>query len=413
MADDLLLLSPTQIEAAAKVGRLSRLAERLVQERSWSSAELLLSHSTLEVIPLDEWISAARAVDRALARLPEAHSRKANVVREMAALRALAGRSLAKRLRHEPLTHQERPALALAAELLLAAGEPKEAAALFERAGEDGRAADAHGVSGDLEKMEACHERMEAYRGAKRAATQLTRKVETLIESGDRVAAAMLMDGATPALLSAAGLQNVREDLQRRLCRGRALTLQLRGPQANVVRFSGVPAVLGREPGSEVPLRDPGVSRRHAVIVSDGAQLAIEDAASRAGTTVGNAVLVGRVPLHSPVEVGLGKSCRLSLQPVPENPLGTVVRVQGLTGLDRTLVIFVSAGPLDLALAFPMLAGLWLSLEGGVARLVRLASQPVRVMGQLVGQTCDLMVGDVIEVPAQESKETVAIEVLG
>ena len=77
LAEELLLLSPAQIEAAASVGRLGRLAERLVEERSWSSLDLLLTHAGLEVIPLEELASAARAVDRALARIPEARSTRA------------------------------------------------------------------------------------------------------------------------------------------------------------------------------------------------------------------------------------------------------------------------------------------------------------------------------------------------
>ena len=399
MAEELLLLSPAHIEAAANLGRLGRLTERLVEERSWSTVEMLLSHAALDVVPVEELVAAARAVDRTLARMPEARSRRQTIMREVAALRALAGRCLAKRFSHNPLTHQERGSVALAAELLMAAGEVKDAAVLFERAGADNRAADAHGAYGDLEKMEACHDRIERRRGAKRAAIHLTRKVESLVESGERVAALMLLDGAPPAqLVQATDLRQLREHLQRNICRGRALTLQLRGSHKGVFRFSGVPAVLGREPGVEIPLRDPGVSRRHAVIVSDGGQFVIEDATSRAGTTVAQARLVGRVAVPAQLEVGLGQSCRLGLATVQKASGETVVRVHGLTGLDRAFVAFVGDSPLALSHALDGLMGLSLHLEGGVARLERLASQPVKVAGQYIGLTCDLMIGDVVEV---------------
>ncbi|MDX2020643.1 MAG: FHA domain-containing protein [Deltaproteobacteria bacterium] len=411
MAEELLLLSPAQIEAAANVGRLARLAERLVEERSWSSVDLLLSHATLDVVPLEELAAAARAVDRALARMPEARSQRPAIVREIAALRALAGRSLAKRLRHDPVTQQERPLLALAGELLMAAGDPKEAARLFERAHEDGRAADAYGATGDLEKMEACHERIERRRGARRAATQLTRKAETLIESGERVAALMLLEGAPYDLLIQAGLLQTRDHLQKHLCRGRTLNLRVRTGAALSCRFAGTPAVLGREAGVQVPLRDPGVSRRHAAIVSDGDDLAVEDANSRAGTTLGAARLVGRVPIRAATEVGLGPSCRLVIERVSGTD-ARAVHVKGLSGLDRAMRAIVGESPLDLAWAFPTAQGLMLNLEGGVARLERVASLPVRVAGQLVGRTCELLAGDLLELADSEGQPLV-IEVLG
>ncbi len=407
MAEELLLLSPAQIEAAANVGRLARLAERLVEERSWSGVDMLLTHATMDVIPVEELASAARAIDRALARIPEARSRRASVIREIATLRTLAGSAIAKRLKHDPLTAPERELMVLAAELMMAAGEPRRAAVLFERAHEDMRAADAYGATGDLERMEACHDRIENSRGQRLAASQLTRKVQTLMEAGERLAAFVLLQNATAELLTASGLTNAFHELGRRLCRGRALTMVARGQNKIGVRFAGLPAVMGRDPGCELPLRDLGVSRKHAIIVSDNGRMVIEDAGSRAGTTVAHARLVGRVPLANEMELGLGKACRLRVEAT-----AVLAKIVGLTGLDRNQKSFVGESPMPLHAAFPEAEGLVLQLEGGVARLERLASRPLRVAGNLVGLGCDLMAGDVIELLDDQRQPTLVLEVL-
>lgn len=407
MAEELLLLSPAQIEAAANVGRLARLAERLVEERSWSSVDMLLSHATLDVVPVEELANAARAVDRALSRVPEARSRRATVMREIAALRALAAKALVRRLKHDPLTTPERALLQLAGELMMSAGEPREAAPLFERAGEDMRAADAYGATGDLERMEACHARIERQRGQRQAVSHLTRKVETLVEAGERGAALSLLQQAPADLLRASGLESVQRDLALRLRRGRTLGIKRRGDPGAGVRFASPPAVLGRDPEAEILLRDLAVSRRHAVIVRDGARMAVEDAGSRAGTTLAAARIVGRVPLGDDQELGLGPQCRLHVQTLGEG----LLRIKGLRGLDRGLEALVGDSPLELQSVFPEAQGLRLMLEGGAARLERLASLPLRVAGRLVGLGCDLLSGDVIEILDEDRNVTSVLEV--
>lgn len=405
MAEELLLLSPAQIEAAANVGRLARLAERLVEERSWSSVDMLLAHASLDVVPLDELAAAARAIDRALARMPEARSRRASIQKEISTLRAMAGAALAKRLRHDPLAADERDLLALAAELLLAAGDPREAARLFERSGEDLRAADAYGATGDLERMEACHQRIDERRGATRAVSELSRKVEGLIESGDRLAALLLLEAAPQPLLEASGMNTTRTDLAVRLRRGRGITLKVQHPEPRTLRFAGAPAVLGRDPACELPLRDPGVSRRHAVIVADGGRMVVEDAGSKAGTTMAGARLMGRVPLGHDMEISLGRLCRLT---VTCNRPG-LVRLEGQTGLDRAFKAIVAEGSVDLAEVFDGGAGVSLNLDGGVARLERLASQLVRVSGRFIGRSCDLLLGDTIEILGENEAMTLEV----
>jgi hypothetical protein len=394
MAEELLLLSPAQIEAAASVGRLGRLAERLVEERSWSSLDLLLTHAGLEVIPLEELAAAARSVDRALGRIPESRSTRATTQRELRGVRALAAATISRRLHREPLTTAETEILALAAELFLGAGEQRQAARHFERAGRDADAADAYAAVGDIERMEACHARLEARTAERREAGDTQRRVEALMSAGERVAALSLLKTLPPARLTTLGLDPVYTRLEQGLVRGRALTVALRGEHGSSVRLSGTPAVLGRDPSCEIALRDPGVSRRHAVIVSDGQTLAIEDASSRAGTRLGGARLGSRVPLGGETELALGAHCTLLIRPVTS----TAVEIRGVAGIDRGLLAMVGAGKIDLGGRFSGLAGVTVCLEGGVARLERAPFTRAKIDGQLVGLACDILRGDLVEV---------------
>jgi len=412
MASEPLQLSPAQIKAAANARRLVDLAEQLVRERRWDSIQDLLSNASLEDASLDELVSALQALDRGLGHLPPSKLRSAKVVSQLETLRAMAGDCLAGRLHHVPITKKEQTAMVLAAELLLAGGKSKESAALFERAGEDGRAADAHGLSGDIENMERCHERLEQRRGAKRASNQLTRKVESLIEAGERMAALKLMQDASKALLESAGLSNCKKTIAERLCRSRALTLRINSNHGELLRVTGLPATMGRQTDSEIPLRDPSVSRQHAMIVADEGQLAIEDANSRSGTKVGNARLVGKIPVLAEMELCLGQSCRLLLELLSDAPSAKVLRVAGQTGFDRSLLAFVVQDHFDLHWAIPTVSGVRIQVGKGILRLERLASQPVRVASHYVGLECDLMIGDLIEIPIAGIMTPIVLEVL-
>jgi hypothetical protein len=411
-ASDPLYPSPTQIEAAANAGRLAVLAEQLVRAKQWGSIELLFSHSSMEIVPIDEVVSAAQAVDRALAQLLLSLRDSAKVASQGESLRALAGNCLLKRLHQDPVTQKEKPFLILAAELLMAGGQPKEAAAAFERAGEEGRAAEAHGFSGDIENMERCHERLDQRRGAKRSASQLARKIESLIEGGERYVALRAMEAASPATLEAAGLINCKKNLAERLCRGRALTLRMKSGHSELIRVAGVPAIIGRQAGNELQLRDPSVSRQHASITAEEGQFAVQDAGSRSGTTVGNARLVGKVPLLNEFELGVGLSCRLRIEPLCDASSATALKLQGIAGVDRGMLAFVVHNHFELHWVIPSVFGVRIQVFGGLLRLQRLASQPVRVAGQYVGLECDLMVGDLIEISSEGNAGPVVIEVL-
>jgi hypothetical protein len=161
-----------------------------------------------------------------------------------------------------------------------------------------------------------------------------------------------------------------------------------------------VPARLGRDPLSEVPLRDPGVSRQHARIRADGEQgtglgFVLEDAGSRGGVHIAGARLAGPLRLQGEGTLSFGSVTALQFEAAGD---GRAVILRGSAGLDRDLLAALGPDPLNLGHVVPSAEGVALELGGGVARLVRLGEIPVRVDGHFVGAGCDLVHGDVVEV---------------
>ena len=76
--------------------------------------------------------------------------------------------------------------------------------------------------------------------------------------------------------------------------------------QDQVFPLTAVENVLGRDPGVQVLVDVPGVSRRHARIVLRGAEVEVEDLGSKNGTYVGDRRVVGPTPLADRDRLRLG-----------------------------------------------------------------------------------------------------------
>jgi hypothetical protein len=391
MPDDGPPLTTDDVEAAASVGRLPALARQLVLDGAWSSIDVLLRYARDAGLPLGELEETVRAMTDAIGTLPD--GRRGAAGDEIRALERQAAFTITKRLERDPLTASERPVLALAGAILVDLGDLERAALVFERAGDDARAAEAFGALGDLDRMEACLAREERRRQHKQAISEAIRRFERLLLAGERHAA-VAASAHIPVddFEGSAALARARE-VERRLCRGRAVSLRL--SDGEVVRLAGTPATLGRDGLCEVVLRDPSVSRRHAVIVDDGGVLALADAGSRAGTRLGVAAIRGQLPLSGEGEIRLGVHCLLRYRLLPPSP----VELLGASGLDRALraLVGLASAPLPLPLVAPGSEGLALRFDGAVCRLERATATPVRVDGRLIGTGCDLLHGDVVE----------------
>jgi hypothetical protein len=400
MIDDESPLSLEGIRAASAAGRLPDLARRLVAERRWSSIDVLLTTATATGLSLEESAVALVALCEALGTLPPPDQKEAFGELHTAELRA--ARALVRRADRDPLTATDRAGLGAAAALFLAAGDPARAAALYEKADDDERAAEIWGSLGELEKMEACLGRQERQQSQRRQLREARRQFEALFAAGERAAAIDLclhLGDRIPDAPDARALSQLARRASERLCRGRAVTLRLGAGQ--LLRVAGLPAVLGRDPEAELPVRDPTVSRRHARLVEGGPLgIVIEDAGSRSGTQLAGFPIAGAIPLGAAGELSLGTTCKLRFEVHPAGSARVVLR--GEQGLDRGLWAVAGAGSvalgdlIDLGLASTP-ALLAIDFVTGTARLRRGPGLSVRVDGHLVGPTCDLLHGDVIE----------------
>jgi hypothetical protein len=376
---------------------LVALVERLLRERAWSTLTAMFlsigADGGTAPIALSELDLVARLIGKALASVTgPSRSRRAQAD-ELRALRLAVAEALLARSARPPLAEIERRALERAADFFDLAGDQRRAALAYEELGADGRAAEAWGALGDLERMEAAHAREDGRAATRRRAGDLLRRFDALLTAGERIqalAAVALVTGVEEA----ATLRQRAAAIESRLCRGRAVSL--RAPGGSWLRAALLPTEIGRDPAAGVPLRDPSVSRRHALLrAGDGVQL--EDAGSRGGLRLGGARVGAGValPLRGLGEIALGPTTVLRFEATPSG-----VSFAATSGLDRGARALVGASPLSLAPLFPGADGLTIEIADGVVRLARRPDLAVRVDGHFIGPGCDLLHGDLIELPS-------------
>ena len=376
---------------------LVALVGRLVRERAWDTLTSLFAslggEDGIATAALADLDSAARLLGDALASLPPPKNPRGAQADELRALCLAAAGAVLDRCPRPPLADVERRALDRAAGLLARGGDHRRAALAYEDLGADDRAAESWGALGDLERMEAAHER-EAQRATRqRVAAEVLRRFEALLTGGERRAA--LAEVATLARIEeAAGLRLRATTLEKRLCRGRAITLRVPGGPS--LRVAPLPTEIGRDPTAGIPLRDPAVSRRHALLRADGDTILIEDAGSRAGVRLGGVRLQpgAALPLRGTGQLTIGLTTTLQFQAD-----GARLAFEGVAGLDRGLRVVTGVGPVALDGVLAGAEGLTLAIADDLVRLGRRPDVAVRVDGHLIGPGCDLLHGDLIELP--------------
>jgi hypothetical protein len=377
---------------------LVALVSRLVRERSWNTlTALFVSIGTGDEVAtatLPDLDAAARLVGDSLAVATASKPPRGSQADERRALCLALADALVARTAHPPLADLERRALERAAGFFERGGDHRRAALAFEELGVDARAAEAWGALGDLERMEAAHAREDHREKARRGTGDLLRRFEELHTGGERLRALAVIAMVT-GVEEVATVRQRAETIQSRLCRGRAVSL--RAPGGPWIRLALLPTEIGRDPAAGVALRDPSVSRHHARLIVGEGGVDLEDAGSRGGIAVGGARLDTGValPLRGPGELALGPTTVLRFEAT-----AATVSFVGLRGLDRGLRALVGTMPLSLAPLFPAAAGLTLEFAGEVVRLTRRGELAVRVGGHFIGPGCDLLHGDLIDIPS-------------
>ena len=382
------------------------LVGRLCREQNWDALTSLFAgvgarEQEVAFVSLTDLDTASRVLADALAALAAKHGDKPDRAKgppddaddELAAVRIAAAEALSARSSRPPLVELERRVLARAARLLAEAGDHRRAALAYEDLGDEARAAGAWGALGDLERMEAALGREEQRAANRRAAADAVRRFEALLTGGERRAAL-----AAAAVVARAGVEEAATVAARAarvtsgLIDGRGVNIRATG--GPWCRFAILPACLGRDRAAEVPLRDPAVSRRHALLGGGADGFTIEDAGSRGGVRIGGARVEAALPLRGAGEIGLGGGTTLRFT-VGAEPMRLLL--EGSSGLDRSLRALVGAESVALLPLIPGTEGLTLTWAAG-ARLLRSPGVSVRVDGHFIGPGCDLMHGDVIEI---------------
>jgi hypothetical protein len=375
---------------------LVALVGRLVRERSWDTLTTLFKALSgdggIAPAALGELETAARLLGEALAALPPPKNPRGAQADELHAVALAAAEALLGRCAHPPLAEIERRALDRAAGLLARGGDHRRAALTYEELGSDERAAEAWGAMGDLDRMEAAHDRDARRAATHRAAGELLHQFEALLAGGERLRALELVAAAS-GVEEAASLRLRAVAIERRLCHGGAVSLRV--PGGAWVRVAPLPAELGRDPASGIPLRDPAVSRRHALLCAEGGDVVITDLGSRTGVRLGSARLEpgAALPLRGTGTLALGATTVLRFQAT-----AGLVLFEGASGLDRGLRALAGDAPLPIEALLPGTAGLTVAVAGNLVRLHRRPDVAVRIDGHLIGPACDLLHGDVVEV---------------
>jgi len=381
------------------------LVGRLCREQNWEALISLfgaLGTRDKEVphVSLTDLDTASRVLADALGGLSQGRSKAKQgkykpvdeeEADELAAVRLAAAEALSAHASRPPLTELERRALGRAASLLADAGDHRRAAQTYEDLGDETRAAHAWGALGDLDRMEAALARDEQRSSRRRASADAARSFEALLTGGERRAAIAAADLLTKAGVAEAGTATARATrIAAELIGARGISLRV--PGGPWVRAALLPAVIGRDRAAEVPLRDPSVSRRHALLRAGPGGVTIEDAGSRGGVRIGGARVDAPLSLRGSGEIGLGAGTTLRFTADARSVL-----LEGSGGLDRSLRALVGAEAVPLAPLFPAAEGVSLAFADG-ARLVRVPEVSVRVAGSYIGPGCDLLHGDVIEI---------------
>jgi hypothetical protein len=388
---------PTLSVAAGR--DLVALVGRLVRDRSWDTLTALFAslggEEGLPSAALGDLDAAVRIVGDALGLLAAPKNPRGAQADELRALCLAAADALLDRCARPPLTDMERRALDRAATLLERAGDHRRAALAYEDLGADERAALAWGALGDLDRMEAAHSREERRSITARAAGETLRRFEALLTGGERLRA-VVAAAAVSGIGEAASLRERAAAIERRLCRGRAISLRI--PGATGLRIAPLPADIGRDREAGVALRDPSVSRRHAQLRMGADAVLVEDCGSRGGVLLGGARLDPGVaiPLRGDGEIAVGPTTAIAFHTV-----GTSLMLEVARGLDRGARVLVGPPPLALGAALPEADGLSVQILHDIVRLERSPELAVRVDGHFIGPACDLLHGDVVEIPAR------------
>ncbi|MFO0630480.1 MAG: FHA domain-containing protein [Polyangiales bacterium] len=249
----------------------------------------------------------ARTLDTRRALLVRAYGLVKDPALRDEARRGVALCTLAELEESPPRTDEERRRLAEAARELEALGAFREAARGFDLLDDREAVVRVLTLAGDVEGMEKLvgDRDDEERRDMRRHAAMDT--FEGLWTSGDRVRALEELRTWLASNPDDHEARAAHDDRAARLLRGAVTDLLVDGKRVTVV--SRLPVTLGRE--GDVVVRGASVSRLHARVAWRDGEFLLEDAGSRAGTTLDGLPIASALPLREGAAVGLGTDLSL------------------------------------------------------------------------------------------------------
>jgi tetratricopeptide (TPR) repeat protein len=263
------------------------------------------------------------------------------------------GRALLEQIQAEGVaTKRDKQRVREAAVLLMRGRDWAAAGAAFESIDEDKKAALAYSKGGLVERMEAALAKDDARLDQARALRDSFANYEMHMRLGERDQAREALRECASAADNKSEYRRLLDDLESRLITGGLVRLRRR-QDPPVAVFAGETVALGRDNLCELPLRDSGISRRHAEIsigvASARPRFFLRDAGSKNGTTIGGLPISGSVALADRGGFALGDHCTIeySVQCSVEHSVaesGQDLREPAAVGEPETLVLRVKTG---------------------------------------------------------------------
>jgi len=252
--------------------------------------------------------------------------------------------------------------------LLLTKPELAELGRELASSGEHRMAADAYGLSGDLEaqtdelveagaieQLEHVFDEHQQREHLQRARQRIVERARDLYQLGQRRAALNLCDDRLAR--SDPRLSELGRRIRAERVGGEPVSLEFEG---SIVRFAfGERVTLGRS-GSNLIVPSPAVSRVHLVMERRDGEPTIVDVSTN-GTTLGGVPLGAALPVREPLELCLGGEVFVRFEPDPRFTLRVSL-------LDQTVVVPLGALSLK-AGAISVGPEPWVELEPGPSQL--------------------------------------------
>jgi FHA domain-containing protein len=250
----------------------------------------------------------------------------------------------------------ERQVVREAAQLSADVGDFTAAGECLEFIGDEFAAAEAYQKGGDVERLESVLQREEHRRKRDTRVHDAFEEYKLALAAGER-------DRALEAIRSCAELplptgkdvaeltrertsyQRLREELEGKLIADGSVIVRAGAVgHTRERRYVGsFPLVMGRDATCQLALRDVGISRHHAEVVThDDGSFVLRDRDSKNGTTLAGVRIAGELPLAGEGDIGLGELCVIHYAQVGETLTLEVTR-----GLDRGLRVVAGRGALD------------------------------------------------------------------